>query len=150
MASKAFTALRFEVTDGIALLTIDVPGRPMNVLTPELQEELAAAAKLIGASAEITGAIITSGKSNGFIAGADLKFLATAYERGTTSKQGAEWSQALTKKFRALETCGKPVAAAINGLALGGGLELALSCHYRVLADNPQAVLGLPEVTVGL
>jgi 3-hydroxyacyl-CoA dehydrogenase/enoyl-CoA hydratase/3-hydroxybutyryl-CoA epimerase len=150
MEPQAFTALRFEVTDGVALLTIDVPGRSMNVLSPELQEELAAAARLIGASAGITGAIITSGKPNGFVAGADLKFLATAYERGTTPQQGAEWSQALTKKFRALETCGKPVAAAINGLALGGGLELALACHYRVLADNPKAVLGLPEVTVGL
>src|SRR5690606_19205929 len=56
----------------------------------------------------------------------------------------------LSGLFRKLETCGKPVAAAINGLALGGGLELALSCHYRVVADNPKALLGLPEVLVGM
>jgi 3-hydroxyacyl-CoA dehydrogenase/enoyl-CoA hydratase/3-hydroxybutyryl-CoA epimerase len=150
MHTTDFTALRFELEDGIALITIDVPGRPMNVLTPELQSDLAAAIERVAASPEITGAIITSGKSNGFVAGADLKFLATAYERGTSAKDGAQWSQALSAIFRRLETCGKPIAAAVNGLALGGGLELVLACHYRVLADNPKAVLGTPEVTVGL
>ena len=150
MEAPTFTSLRLDVHDGVALITIDVPGRPMNVLTPELQDEIQSAVRYIAANAAITGGILTSGKANGFIAGADLKFLATAYERGTTAKQGAEWSQALSRKFRALETCGKPIAAAINGLALGGGLELALACHYRVLAEDPKAVLGLPEVTVGL
>jgi 3-hydroxyacyl-CoA dehydrogenase/enoyl-CoA hydratase/3-hydroxybutyryl-CoA epimerase len=150
MDTGTFTALRFELDEGIALLTIDVPGRPMNVLTPQLQSELAAAIEHIAATPQITGAIITSGKSNAFVAGADLKFLATAYERGTTAKDGALWSQALSAIFRRLETCGKPIAAAVNGLALGGGLELVLACHYRVLADNPKAVLGTPEVTVGL
>ena len=57
---------------------------------------------------------------------------------------------ASTSLFRDLETCGKPVAAAINGLALGGGLELALACHYRVCSDNPKVSLGLPEILVGL
>ena len=56
----------------------------------------------------------------------------------------------LNKMLRDLETCGKPVACAVNGLALGGGLEVALACHYRVVADNPKIKLGLPEVLVGL
>src|SRR5690606_11997692 len=56
----------------------------------------------------------------------------------------------LSGLFRKLETCGKPVAAAINGLALGGGMELALACHYRVVADSPKIQLGLPEVLVGM
>jgi 3-hydroxyacyl-CoA dehydrogenase / enoyl-CoA hydratase / 3-hydroxybutyryl-CoA epimerase len=150
MDNPAFTTLRFEVEAGIALITIDPPDRPMNVLTPELQSELLAAVERVVATPELTGAIITSGKSNAFLAGADLKFLATAYESGTTPKQGAEWSQALSSIFRRIETCGKPIAAAINGLALGGGLELTLACHYRVLADHPKSVVGLPEVTVGL
>jgi 3-hydroxyacyl-CoA dehydrogenase / enoyl-CoA hydratase / 3-hydroxybutyryl-CoA epimerase len=150
MNEAAFTTLRFEVERRIALISIDIPGKPMNVLTPELQSELLAAVERVSGDADLVGAIITSGKSNGFLAGADLKVLATAYERGMTSKRGAELSQALSKVLRRLETCGKPIAAAINGLALGGGLELLLACHYRVLADHPKAVLGLPEVTVGL
>jgi len=150
MDTPTFTALRFEVNDGIALITIDLPTRPMNVLTPELQSELVEAIEQVVASPALCGAIITSGKSNGFLVGADLKYLATAYERGTSAQQGAQWSQALSAIYRRLETCGKPIAAAINGLALGGGLELALACHYRVLADHPRAALGLPEVTVGL
>jgi 3-hydroxyacyl-CoA dehydrogenase / enoyl-CoA hydratase / 3-hydroxybutyryl-CoA epimerase len=150
MNSAAFTSMRFEVDGGIALITIDIPNRPMNVLTPELQSELLAAVERVVASPEISGAIITSGKSNAFVAGADLKFLVTAYERGVTPSVGAGWSKALSSIFRRLETCGKPIAAAINGLALGGGLELTLACHYRVLADNPKSVVGLPEVTVGL
>src|ERR1700761_4927938 len=150
MDHSAFSTLRFEVDAGIALITIDPPDRPMNVLTPELQSELLAAIERVVASPEVTGAIITSGKSNAFLAGADLKFLATAYERGTTPKQGADWSQALSSIFRRIETCGKPIAAAIKGLTVRGSLELTLACHYRVLADSPKSVVGLPEVTVGL
>jgi 3-hydroxyacyl-CoA dehydrogenase/enoyl-CoA hydratase/3-hydroxybutyryl-CoA epimerase len=151
MDTYALTTMRFNVgDDGIALITIDVPGRPMNVLTPELRAEIATSIERIASSPDIKGAIITSGKDNGFAAGADLKDLVTSYDRGVTAQDGALRSQALTRIYRRLETCGKPIAAAINGLALGGGLELALACHYRVLADNPKAVVGLPEATVGL
>jgi 3-hydroxyacyl-CoA dehydrogenase / enoyl-CoA hydratase / 3-hydroxybutyryl-CoA epimerase len=145
------TTIRIETgADGIAVLTIDVPDRSMNVVTPELQADLAVVVERIAEDSGIKGAVITSGKRGSFIAGADLKDLATAYDRGVTAKQGAEWSHALSTVYRRLETCGKPVAAAINGLALGGGLELALACHYRVLADDAKAVVGTPEVTVGL
>jgi 3-hydroxyacyl-CoA dehydrogenase/enoyl-CoA hydratase/3-hydroxybutyryl-CoA epimerase len=151
MDTRLPTTLALEVgADGIAIVTIDVPGRPMNVLTPELQADLGAAIERIASSSDVKGAIVTSGKRNGFVAGADLKELVTAYDRGVTAAQGAQWSQGLSRIYRRLETCGKPVAAALNGLALGGGLELALACHYRVLADDPKAVVGFPEVTVGL
>ena len=60
------------------------------------------------------------------------------------------WCRKLQQAYRALETCGKPVAAAINGTALGGGLELALACHYRVVGNNPKTKLGQPEVQIGL
>ena len=135
--------------EGIATLTIDVPDRSMNVLTPELTREIAEYADQIKGDDKVKGVVIVSGKSS-FIAGADLKDLVTAHDRGATLKQCYDWSQELSNAYRKLETCGKPVAVAINGVALGGGLELCLACHYRVLSDHPKAKVGLPEVQVGL
>ncbi|MDD3764494.1 MAG: 3-hydroxyacyl-CoA dehydrogenase NAD-binding domain-containing protein [Nevskiales bacterium] len=145
------TTLNFETdSNGLAVLSIDVQGRPMNVLTPELTQALADAVERIAGDATIKGAVITSGKPGAFIAGADLKDLVTAFDRGIDAAEGAKASYELSRLFRRIETCGKPFAAAINGLALGGGLELCLACHYRVLLDDPKAVVGLPEVQVGL
>ena len=136
--------------DGIALITIDLPGRPMNVLAPEFNADFAAAVEQVASDAAIKGAVVTSGKSSGFIAGADLKDLVNAYDAGITPTQAAQASQQISSLFRRMETCGKPFAAAINGVALGGGLELALACHWRVLSDEPNTQIGLPEVKVGL
>jgi 3-hydroxyacyl-CoA dehydrogenase / enoyl-CoA hydratase / 3-hydroxybutyryl-CoA epimerase len=145
------TTLKFDLdAQGIATLTIDVPDRGMNVITPELTQELAAAVERVASDAAIKGAIITSGKPGAFVAGADLKDLVTAFDKGIDAVEAAKSSFELSALFRRIETCGKPFAAAINGLALGGGLELCLGCHYRVLADDPKAVVGLPEVQVGL
>ena len=135
--------------DGIALLTIDLPGMPMNVLTPELMEDLATLTEQAASDDEVKGMVITSGKK-AFIAGADIKDMVTAYDRGVTHKEAAEFSGKLNQTLRKMETCGKPVAVAINGLALGGGLEVCLACHYRVLANDTGAVLGFPEVNIGL
>jgi 3-hydroxyacyl-CoA dehydrogenase/enoyl-CoA hydratase/3-hydroxybutyryl-CoA epimerase len=135
--------------EGVVTLTIDVPDRPMNVLTPELIAEIAENAEKISDDDKVKGVVIVSGKTS-FIAGADLKDLVTAHDRGASLKQCYDWSQELSQAYRKLETCGKPVAVAINGVALGGGLELCLACHYRVLADSPKATVGLPEVQVGL
>jgi len=151
------TAIRTELdADGILLLTIDVPGQSMNVITPEVSRDLTAAIARIKAEPEIKGAVLTSGKASGFMAGADLKGIGALIGGGTVpegkSKMAALFDGvfALNKMLRDLETCGKPVAAAINGLALGGGLEFTLACHYRVCSDNPKVALGLPEVMVGL
>ena len=142
--------LRYAVdADGIATLTLDVAGKPMNVLEPVFNAELAAAVEAAVADPAVKGLVITSGKA-AFVAGADIKELVEAYDRGITPAEAADWSQALNRLYRRIETCGKPVAAAVNGLALGGGLEMALACHYRVLADDPKAVVGLPEVKIGL
>jgi 3-hydroxyacyl-CoA dehydrogenase/enoyl-CoA hydratase/3-hydroxybutyryl-CoA epimerase len=135
--------------DGVAVLTIDLPGKSMNVLTPELMEDLANLTKQAAADEKVRGMVITSGKK-AFIAGADIKDMVTAYERGVTPREAAEFSFGLNRILRGLETCGKPVAAAINGLALGGGLEVCLACHYRVLAHDTGAILGFPEVNIGL
>lgn len=136
--------------DQVAVLTIDVRERPMNVLTNEFIAEFAAAVDRIAADPLVRGAVIISGKSSGFLAGADLKDLVTAYDAGVTAVQGAAKSAHYSSLLRRMETCGKPFAAAINGLALGGGLELCLACHYRVLSEDPVAQIGLPEVKVGL
>jgi 3-hydroxyacyl-CoA dehydrogenase/enoyl-CoA hydratase/3-hydroxybutyryl-CoA epimerase len=143
--------------DGIVTLTWDVPGRTMNVLTGSAIAELAQAAEKVAGDDSIKGLVITSGKANGFCAGAALDEM----ESGTTfAGKPASPEEAVAARYqgvmqfhhalRKLETCGKPVAAAINGLALGGGLEVTLACHYRVVADNPKIQLGLPEAKVGL
>ena len=136
--------------DGIAILMLDLSGKSMNILCDELISDLSGCIEKVAADEAIKGAIIASAKKTAFVAGADLTELVTAYDRGVTVQEGYEWSKTLSGVFRRMETCGKPFAVAINGLALGGGLELCLACHYRVMTDNPKAKLGLPEVTIGL
>ena len=151
------TAIRSELdADGILLLTIDCPGLSMNVITAEVQRDLAAAIVRLKTDDAVKGAVLTSGKPSGFMAGADLKGMGAMFGGGALpegkSRVAALFDSvfSLNKLLRDLETCGKPVAAAVNGLALGGGLEFILACHYRVVADNPKITLGLPEIMVGL
>ncbi len=136
-------------SNGVALITIDLKDRSMNVVSPEFIAELDKAIDQVAGDENIKGAVVTSGKSS-FIAGADLLQIVDEIDPGADPKVAfAKWS-GLQQLYRKLETCGKPVVAAINGTALGGGLELCLACHYRVAADNPKAKLGQPEVQVGL
>ena len=138
--------------DGIALVTWDAPGRSMNVIDLKVMEELAAIVEQVADDAAIKGAVITSGKDT-FCAGADLTMLEMfSREFADVAKaQGEEAAMArlydesrkLSVLYRRLETSGKPWVAAINGLALGGGFELALACHYRIAADNPRTRVGL-------
>ena len=135
--------------NGIALITVDLKDRSMNVVSPEFIAEFDKAIDQVAGDENIKGAVVTSGKSS-FIAGADLLQIVDEIDPGADPKVAlAKWS-GLQLLYRKLETCGKPVVAAINGTALGGGLELCLACHYRVAADNPKAKLGQPEVQVGL
>ncbi|MBI1392087.1 MAG: 3-hydroxyacyl-CoA dehydrogenase [Alphaproteobacteria bacterium] len=147
--------------DGIALVTIDLPGQSMNVWNETLMREFAAFVDDFCSNDAIKGAVITSGKTSGFLAGADLRMLGG--QKASSMREAFENSFALNATLRKFETSGhpakklergeataKPIAAAINGLALGGGLELCLACHYRVCSDNPKIQLGLPEVQVGL
>ncbi|NND47888.1 MAG: 3-hydroxyacyl-CoA dehydrogenase [Woeseiaceae bacterium] len=135
--------------DGIALITIDLKDRSMNVVSPDFIAEFDQAIDQVAGDESVKGVVVTSGKSS-FIAGADLLQIVDEIDPGADPKVAfAKWS-GLQQLYRKLETCGKPVVAAINGTALGGGLELCLACHYRVAADNPKAKLGQPEVQVGL
>src|SRR6266850_7089872 len=156
------TTVNFKLaidSDGIALVTWDVPGRSMNVIDLKTIEELADIVEKIVADAAVKGAVITAGKET-FCAGADLtmlelfsrQFTDMAKARGEEAAITAlyEDSRKLSVLYRRIETCGKPWVAAINGTALGGGFELCLACHHRVAGDNPQTRLGLPEIKVGL
>jgi 3-hydroxyacyl-CoA dehydrogenase / enoyl-CoA hydratase / 3-hydroxybutyryl-CoA epimerase len=156
----AFKNFKFETdADGLALVTWDIPGRSMNVLDETSVIELEEIVKQTTADAAIKGVVITSSK-DAFCAGADLSMLegmSRTYaqllqEKGEVAANQVlfEQSRRFSQVFRAIETSGKPWVAAINGLALGGGFEITLSCHYRVAAENPKTRLGLPEIKVGL
>jgi 3-hydroxyacyl-CoA dehydrogenase/enoyl-CoA hydratase/3-hydroxybutyryl-CoA epimerase len=136
--------------DGIALITFDVPGRSMNTLTSGVMQEIPEWVERVKTDDAIKGAVLTSGKASGFCAGADLGDMAGGMLAGGSLQDAYDAGWKLNGALRALETCGKPVAAAINGLALGGGLELTLACHYRVVGDDNRIQLGLPEIKVGL
>jgi 3-hydroxyacyl-CoA dehydrogenase/enoyl-CoA hydratase/3-hydroxybutyryl-CoA epimerase len=149
------TALQVDLDeDGILLLALDVPGQSMNVITPEVMAGLEAAVVRLREDAAVKGAVLTSAKPGAFMAGADLKGMAAMF--APSAGEGSEMARrfeavfGINRVLRALETCGKPVAAAVNGLALGGGLEFVLACHHRVVVDDPTVKLGLPEVLVGL
>ena len=151
MTELRLATLRLEVgADGVALITLDDPARAMNVTSPELTRDLMAALARVVRDPAIVGAVLTSGKANGFVAGGDIKDFVDAHERGMPEAEAFEISHRWNVDLRRIERCGKPIAAALNGLALGGGLELALCCGHRVLADDPKAVVGCPEVTIGL
>jgi len=142
--------IRYSVDgDGIATLLIDVADRPMNVITPGFRKDLAECVEKVASDPAVRGAVIGSAKSS-FMAGADIKDMAAAFQRGLTAAEAAKFSGELNRLLRRLETCGKPFAAAVNGVALGGGFEVALACHYRVLSDDPKAGVGFPEVKIGL
>lgn len=136
--------------DGIALITFDVPGRSMNTLTSSVMAEIPQLVERIKTDDAIKGAVLTSGKTSGFCAGADLGDIAGGMIGGASLQDAYDAGWKMNGALRALETCGKPVAAAINGLALGGGLELTLACHYRVVENDNRIQLGLPEIKVGL
>ena len=133
--------LTIAESGGIASLTIDRP-KKLNALNAETLLELDAAFSRFGADESVRAVIVTGTGDRAFVAGADISELAR--ETGATGHRTALRGQAL---FRRIETLGKPVIAAINGFALGGGLELALACHVRIA--SPSAKLGLPEVTLG-
>ncbi|MBH0779803.1 3-hydroxyacyl-CoA dehydrogenase NAD-binding domain-containing protein [Nocardia bovistercoris] len=138
--------------DGVATLTMDVPGAPVNAVGSRFMADLAAAIDRAAADAAAKGILLVSGKDT-FLAGADLKEMDSNGARPAAALSPAErldLQQALSDALRKLETCGKPVAVVINGVAAGAGLELALACHYRVAVDDRGVVLGLPESQVGL
>ncbi|MEE8371654.1 MAG: 3-hydroxyacyl-CoA dehydrogenase NAD-binding domain-containing protein, partial [Sphingomonadales bacterium] len=144
--------IKFDLDEaGFATLTIDLPDASMNVVNQAFLRDLSELVKKVASDEAIKGAVITSGKS-AFMAGADLRMLQelSGQARTLSPAEVFEAANGYSALLREMETCGKPFAAAVHGLALGGGLELALACHYRVVSDDRSTKLGLPEVMVGL
>ena len=137
--------INLTIDGGIATLSWDMAGRSQNVLNGASCQALADAIDTVAANPAVKAVLMTSAKPD-FIAGGDLEWLLGAGDAGLLFSRVMSMHRALRK----LETCGKPVAMALPGSALGGGLEVALAGHYRVAADHPAARFGLPEVTLGL
>jgi 3-hydroxyacyl-CoA dehydrogenase/enoyl-CoA hydratase/3-hydroxybutyryl-CoA epimerase len=143
------TTIRWDKGDDqIVVLTLDDPSQSANTMNAAFFESMAATIDRLEAEKDdIAGVVITSAKKT-FFAGGDLNDL-----KQVTKENAAEFGEAVREgkaRLRRLETLGKPVVAAINGAALGGGLEIALATHHRVIVDNPSAVTGFPEVQLGL
>ncbi|MBC7890584.1 MAG: enoyl-CoA hydratase/isomerase family protein [Sphingobacteriaceae bacterium] len=139
--------VNYRIQNHVALLSWNVTNQPMNVLNDESIAAFDEALRNAYADPEVTGIIITSERPE-FVAGADLKMILR--NNGKPAREMLAFSQTLQRIFRSIETSGKPAVAAINGTALGGGLEITLACHHRIALDTPKAQLGLPEVTIGL
>ena len=156
-----FQNFRFEIdADGIALATWDMAGRSMNVITPQVIEELAVIVDTVADEGSIKGCVVTSGKDEllrrrrpcACCSALRAEHRRIADERGEEEAMRFffDESRKLSLIYRRLETCGKPFAAAVHGTCLGGAFELALACHFRVLSDAESTRVGLPEIKVGL
>lgn len=141
---SAFTLEKRE--DGIAILTMDVPGESMNTLKANFADEITAILDDIEQDTSVKGVVVASGKKDSFVAGADVSMLAKC----TSADEAEALSIGGQTLFKRIEGMKKTFVAAIHGPALGGGLELALACHFRVCSDSDKTQLGLPEVQLGL
>lgn len=144
--------IRTELGDaGVLTATIDMPDRSMNVFSAALMHALETLLNRVDTSAEIASVVLTSGKSS-FLAGADLsmvKGFADSAHTATMEQMFALCGR-LGRLFVRIEASAKPWVAAVNGTALGGGLELAMACRVRLVSDAPRTKLGVPEVRWGL
>lgn len=138
----SYQNLLVESRDGVAFVTVNRPDK-LNALNDRTVEELDAAFNAIGADREVRGVILTGAGEKAFVAGADISELATQ-----SPVDGKERSIRGQKVLDRIENLGKPVVAAVNGFALGGGCELAMACHVRVASEG--AKLGTPEVKLGI
>jgi 3-hydroxyacyl-CoA dehydrogenase / enoyl-CoA hydratase / 3-hydroxybutyryl-CoA epimerase len=148
-APRSTSTIRWDKDeDGIVVLTLDDPNQSANTMNEAYARSMAETVeRLENEKDDIAGVVITSAKKT-FFAGGDLHDLIKATKED--APQVAAGVREIKAQLRRLETLGKPVVAAINGAALGGGFEIALAAHHRVVVDDPGAVVGFPEVQLGL
>ncbi|MCC6316859.1 MAG: fatty acid oxidation complex subunit alpha FadJ [Gemmatimonadaceae bacterium] len=139
-------ALQVVHENGIAVITFDLPGEPVNKFSRAVKDEFMALLDRLEADPRVQAAVILSGKPDSFIAGADIE----EFVQWTTGAQASAASSEGHAMLARLERGRLPVVAAIHGACLGGGLEMALACAWRVATDHPKTVLALPEVQLGL
>ena len=137
-----FRTLLYEVAEGIARVTVNRPDK-LNALNGTVIAELGEAVTRVESDPDVHGVIVTGAGPKAFVAGADIAELG-----GQSPMEGQARALAGQRMMRRLERCGKPVVAAVNGFALGGGCELAMACHLRVASDA--ARFGQPEVKLGI
>ena len=135
----------YAASGGVAVITFDDPGESVNTLCPESGAEFARLVERANQDGAVKALVFISGKKDSFIAGAKIDFIQTL-----TSQQAVEMTAQAQSSFTRLAANAKPVVAAIHGSCLGGGLEWALACQYRIASDSPRTSLGLPEVQLGL
>lgn len=138
--------LHIDILEDIAIVTLDTPGEKVNKLNEVMIEEFSEFLDRLESDDSLKGAVLLSGKDENFIAGADIEMFKT---RNTAEElEALSWTghQILLR----IEECRKPVVAAINGSCMGGGTELALACHYRIVSDHTSTQIALPEVKLGL
>ncbi len=140
------SALSLTVENGIAIITFDFPGESVNKFSQAVKEEFLALFGTLEHDQTIVGAVLMSGKKDSFIAGADIEEFLT----WTTAAQAEKASRDGHAMLDALERLRVPVVAAIHGACMGGGLEAALACAYRIATEHPKTVLALPEVQLGI
>jgi 3-hydroxyacyl-CoA dehydrogenase / enoyl-CoA hydratase / 3-hydroxybutyryl-CoA epimerase len=132
--------------EGVAIITLDTPGEKVNKLNTALIDEFFDMVDRLEQDDQIEGAVLVSGKENNFIAGADIEM----FKSRETSAELSELSWTGHEILLRIEQSKKPVIAGINGSCMGGGTELALACHYRIVSDDSSTKIGLPEVQLGL
>jgi 3-hydroxyacyl-CoA dehydrogenase/enoyl-CoA hydratase/3-hydroxybutyryl-CoA epimerase len=145
-AAQIQKSFRVSVEDGVATLLLDVPGEPVNTLSTEVGREFQELLETLARDPAVHAVVLASGKADGFVAGAKIEML----QRVRTTAEGEALSREAQSGFERLERFPKPVVAAIHGACLGGGLEWALACGWRIASDDPKTQLGLPEVQLGL
>lgn len=144
IAEPAFT---LKIVNGnVGVIYIDVPNEKVNTLKAEFAQQFHAILQQAQSTSGLKGLVITSGKKDSFIAGADISMIANC----TSKEQASELSKQGHTLFDKIENYPLPIIAAIHGVCLGGGLELALACHARICSDDDKTKLGLPEVQLGL
>ena len=139
-------ALTVRIDRGVGWLELDVPGEPVNTISPERRDELLEALESVAREGEVRAVVLISRKPRSFIAGADIN----AFVALRTRDEAHALVRAGQAAINRVESLGKPVVAAIHGTCLGGGLELALACTYRIATDDPETQVGLPEVQLGI
>ncbi len=144
--SEQSPALTMVVEDGIAIITFDTPNAPINALSSRLAPEFDAIFAKLESDDAIVAAVLASGKRDVWIAGADIEELVSL----SSAADGESLARSGQRMLDRLAALHKPVVAAIHGACLGGGLEVALACHWRVLSDHPKSLCALPEVQLGL
>src|SRR5713226_5267556 len=136
----------YRVEEEVAILTLDEPVEPVNTLFPEIGSEFGQLLDRASQDSAVKALVLISGKKDNFVAGAKIDLL----QQIRRAEDGTALSRRGQQSFERLDAFAKPVVAAIHGRCLGGGLEWALACDYRIATDDPKTGLGQPEVQLGL